>query len=152
MERLQAVAERSQHDTRGRLSTGVLPGRVTKHQAFWIANVITVTGDRRAAEALARTSGVAAIMPEMKIDPPEPPITKAQAPDADSTWGIEKIGANQVWDAVSGYGKTGGGTVIGLVDTGVQWDHATLKASYTRLERQRGGPQLQLVEPRRLMR
>lgn len=127
MERLQAVAERSQRDVRARLSAGTLPGRVTQWQAFWIANVITVTGDRRAAEALARMPGVLEIAPEMKIDQPEPPVATVAAPEVDYTWGIEKIGANLVWSA---YGKKGEGTVIGLVDTGVQWDHPALKGSY----------------------
>lgn len=127
MERLQAVAERSQRDVLAELSAGTLPGRVTKYEAFWIANVITVTGDRRAAEALARARGVAQVVPEMKIDAPEPPATLAAGPDADLTWGIEKIGADQVWSV---YSKKGNGMVVGIVDTGVLWDHPALKASY----------------------
>jgi hypothetical protein len=127
MERLQAVAERSQREVRAQLAARSLPGRVTRWQSFWIANVITVTGDREAAEALARAPGVLSIASEMKIDPPEPPATVQAAPEADLTWGIEKIGADQVWTS---YGKKGEGMVIGVVDTGVQWDHSALKGSY----------------------
>ena len=43
------------------------------------------------------------------------------------TYGIDKINANDVWNV---YGVRGEGTVIGLVDTGVQWDHPALKSHY----------------------
>ncbi len=126
MERLQATARASQADILARLAARKLPGRVSSYQPFWIANVIVVTGDRVAAEWLARQPGVAAILPELKLDTPEP-IASA-GPDApDYTWGIEKIGANQVW---STYSVKGEGAVIGLVDTGAQWDHAALKSQY----------------------
>lgn len=126
MERLRAVAGRSQADVLARLAARTIPGRITAYQPFWIANVITVTGDRASAEELARMPGVAEILPEMKLDAPEPPQA-ASAPEADYTWGIEKIGADQVW---STYSVKGENTVIGLVDTGVQWDHIALKGQY----------------------
>jgi hypothetical protein len=130
VERLQNTAEASQEDLLDRLERGAVPGRISHYHPFWIANAIFVTGDRVAAEALARRPDVERIVPEMKIDPPEPPdeiIAAANPEQLDLSWGIEKIGADQVW---STYGATGQGIDIGMVDTGVQWDHPALKDSY----------------------
>lgn len=127
--RLRAAASASQAGILNRLAAGRVPGRVSSYQAFWIANAIAVTGDREAAEWLARQPGVAAILPEMKLYPPEPveagPVP-AVAP-AGVTYGIDKINADDVWNT---YGVRGEGIVIGLVDTGVQWDHPALIAHY----------------------
>lgn len=129
MERLQATARASQAALLDRLAQRRLPGHVSSYQPFWIANVIVVTGDRRAAEWLARQPGVAAVLPELKLDPPELPDAgpaAAAAPDA-VPYGIDKINANDVWSV---YGVRGEGAVVGLVDTGVQWDHPALKGHY----------------------
>lgn len=125
MEQLQTSARTSQAGILDRLARRVVPGHVSRYQSFWIANAIVVTGDQAAAEWLAQQPGVAEILSEMKLDAPEP--AAATSPDADFTWGIEKIGADQVW---STYSVKGEGMVVGLVDTGVQWDHTALKGQY----------------------
>jgi len=130
VERLQKTAGSSQAALLDRLERGAVPGQISHYRSFWIANVIFVTGDQVAAEAIAQRHDVERIVPEMKIDPPEPPdeITAAAGPELiDFSWGIEKIGADQVW---STYGATGQGIDIGVVDTGAQWDHPALKDSY----------------------
>lgn len=128
VERLQAVAERSQRDLLARFRSNAFPGRITRYQAFWIANVLTVTGDRAAVEALAREHGVAEILPEMKLDAPEPPLPVALEASEPNVlpYGIAKINADDVW----AMGYRGQGVVVGGVDTGVQWDHIALKAEY----------------------
>lgn len=126
---LRSVAVDSQAAVLGRLASGAIPGRITRYQPFWIANVILVHGDRAAAEALARQPGVAAILPEARIDPPEPPqenlLPQATGPDV-LPWGIAKINADDAW----ALGYRGQGVVVGGVDTGVQWDHPALKNQY----------------------
>ena len=131
---LQAAAARSQRGVLARLAARTLSGQVTAYRPFWIANVIIVTGDRAAVEALAAMPGVAAILPEMKLDEPEQPDRRpaeaAAAPAAavDAvTYGIDMINADDVWNS---YGVAGEGVVAGLVDTGVQWDHPALQAHY----------------------
>jgi len=128
MEQLQKTANSSQADLLGKLANKAIPGQISHYRSFWIANVIYVTGDRVAAEAIARHPDVDRILPAAKVYPPEPPQeVSAEAPLLDFSWGIEKIGADQVW---STYGFKGQGIVAGLVDTGVQWDHPALKDQY----------------------
>ena len=151
-ERLQAVARASQADILNRLAYGRQQGKISSYQPFWIANVITVTGDRPPRKPLARTTGVAAIMPAIKIDPPEPPTTKPHRPLTLTARGASRISARTRSGTQSAAtGRPASGTVIGLVDTGVQWDHAALRSAIA-AGTAHGGPQLQLVEPRRLMR
>ncbi len=128
-ERLRETARLSQADLLDKLQRGAIPGRVTYFQPFWITNVIYVKGDKQAAEAIARHPDVDRIVPEFKVYPPEPPqeISAMDANQLDLSWGIEKIGADQVWNL---YGFTGQGTVVGVVDTGVEWDHDALKGQY----------------------
>ncbi len=127
LERLQATARASQARILDRLSRSDLPGRVRHFRPFWVANVIVVTGDRRAAEWLARQPEVAGVLPELKLDPPEPPdIVPASTMPEVLPYGIAKINADDVW----ALGYKGQGVVLGGVDTGVQWDHPALKAQY----------------------
>ena len=80
---------------------------------------------------------------------PSTPLRSAQdapflAPDAPATacdpltaaWGVSRIGAPEVW--AEPYNVTGEGTVIGIVDTGVQWDHPALKGQYRGWDAQTG--------------
>jgi len=131
-ERLQETATRSQLTVQAKHSLEMIPGRVSEFQPFWIANVVVVRGDREALEYLAKQPQVAQILPEMKYDPPELPDVSAQAsgPDAVAAvaWGVEEIHADDVWAAP--YNSQGEGSVIGVIDTGVQWDHPALKEHY----------------------
>ncbi len=45
----------------------------------------------------------------------------------DTTWGIKRIRADQVW---RGLGITGSGVVVANMDTGVDWNHPSLYANY----------------------
>lgn len=127
MERLQATARQSQAPVLDKLARKAFVGQISRYQPFWVANVIVVTGDRAAAEWLARQPGVAAVLPELKLDPPEPPDAGVQSVQPDIIpYGITKINADDVW----AMGYRGQGVVLGGVDTGVQWDHPALKAQY----------------------
>jgi hypothetical protein len=131
-DQLRAVAARSQLAVQAQHTSDVIPGRVTEFQAFWIANAVVVTGDRTALEHLARQPNVAQVLPEMKYNPPELPdefdLTAASEPSAGPEWGIAKINADKVWDAP--FNSRGEGVVIGVIDTGVQWDHPALIGQY----------------------
>ncbi len=131
-ERLRDTALRSQVAVRAKHSLDMIPGQVTSFQSFWIANVVVVHGDREALDYLARQPHVAQVLPEMKYDPPELPVAfkQSSAPSevAVVEWGVAKINADDVWAAP--YNSNGEGAVIGVIDTGVQWDHPALIEQY----------------------
>ncbi len=126
---LQTAAASSQARLQALEAADAVPGRVSSFRPLWIANVIVVHGDRQALEALARQPEVARVLPEMKIDPPPTPEPAAASQPADFVgWGVTKIGAPEVW--APPYDDRGQGIVVGIVDTGVQWDHPALKSQY----------------------
>ncbi|MFB6871991.1 S8 family serine peptidase [Streptomyces sp. NPDC056323] len=123
---LRAEARNSQ-----RPLTAFLDKEKVGYESFWIANAVKVTGDQHLVEALSHRSDVASIVKEhhYELDATESAVSDAAA-DADPVtpeWGVEDIGADQVWDQ---YDDRGEGIVIANVDSGVQYDHPALKGNY----------------------
>src|SRR5881392_3126757 len=97
-------------------------------KSYWLANRLLVTGDTKLAARLAKVPGVASIQPT-KVYPLVKPVETAPAILAaagDPEWGVEKIGADQVWAE----GITGSGIVVGSIDTGVEFTHPALVGNY----------------------
>ena len=129
---LHTTAARSQTRLLRAHRQGNIPGHISEFEPYWIANVIVVHGDRQALTALASQPEVARVLPEVKLEPPLPPVESDQTLEPQTParveWGVEKIGAPTVWGPP--YNATGEGIVVGFIDTGVQWDHPALKTHY----------------------
>lgn len=125
---LQAAARRSQAPVRRSLAAPTLARHISHWQEFWIVNALLVRGDAQAVEILARQPGVARILPQVKLEPPE--IIAAQAPAGQSPsaleWNIHQINADDVW----ALGYRGEGMVVANVDTGVDYTHPALVRQY----------------------
>ncbi|WP_162605865.1 S8 family serine peptidase [Jiangella aurantiaca] len=122
---LQQAAEESQRATRTELDAAG-----ADYVAYWIANAILV---RDATEEIARRvaaqPGVDQVLEVAQYDVPEllpaedAPAVQAAAPE----WGVAAVHADRVWTDVDVRGE---GLVIANIDTGVQFDHPALAASY----------------------
>jgi serine protease AprX len=106
------------------------------YTAFWIVNMIQVRGGPEVLEQLAQLDQVERIhanpsvplrnsTPEAQISAAAAAYRTLAAPDA-VEWNILQVNADDVWRA----GFRGQGIVVGGQDTGYQWDHPALKASY----------------------
>ncbi len=129
-ETLTSAANRSQAALVEAHSRRSLPGAISYFQPYWIVNAIVVQGNLQAAEALAAFADVQMIVAEGKPQPPEPIEEDAPEPDAAPevvTWGVSKIGADQVW---STYGVRGAGITAANIDTGVRYSHEALVRQY----------------------
>lgn len=96
------------------------------HRGYWLVNAVRVeAGAARLAElaALEGVRAVSADAPRALPLPLEDPLPRAPAA---VEWGVERIGAPQVW----AQGVRGAGVTVGGQDTGVRWDHPALRASY----------------------
>ena len=124
-DRLRASAESSQTNLRQAWSQRAVQGTVTKFEPFWIANAIVVQGDATALNYFATFPEVAAIESPLRPELPEP-IETTRAISPTISWGVEYIHAPQVWQK----GIDGKGIVIGIIDTGVDWEHPALKEHY----------------------
>ncbi len=96
------------------------------YRAYWIVNLIAVQGDRSLVEALAARADVAYITSDRAFRAPlEEPASQPLAA-ASVQPNLDQVNAPALW----ALGVTGQGIVYADADTGAQWDHPALKASY----------------------
>lgn len=108
----------------------LLEKRGVPYQAFWIVNMIQVTGNRALMDELANRDDVAQIdaNPHVRSSLPAPTASEAvdQPQAVHIEWNVKKVKAPRVW----ALGFKGEGRVVAGADTGVQWDHPSLKAHF----------------------
>jgi subtilisin family serine protease len=123
-ERLTETAKRSQ----GKVLR-LLAEREIEHRPFWVANMIWVRGDPGSIEMLAKREDVARVSANPRV-----PMEQPERPDghrASVTVGLEpNIGHTQARSQFWDNGFSGEGVVIGGQDTGYDWSHPALRASY----------------------
>jgi subtilisin family serine protease len=119
---LRAVASRSQAPLRAELQARGIP-----HQGFYIHNMIKVEGDRALMLDLAARADVDRIdaNPLVRSDLPLQTGVDAIGPEA-VEWNVARVRAPDVW----ALGFRGEGRVVADADTGVDWDHPSLKNQY----------------------
>ncbi|GAA1730627.1 hypothetical protein GCM10009809_27740 [Isoptericola hypogeus] len=100
-----------------------------EYEQFWVANAVKVTGDADLLDRISSLPDVAEVTADRTYEVPEvpDPDAAAAATAEDIAWGVQQIGAADVWDT---YGATGEGIVVGSIDTGVQYDHPALVEQY----------------------
>jgi len=120
-DRLRATAERSQAQIRR-----YLEGAGAAYRSHISLNSLTLTASGATVDALAARPEVGAIRPGYVYNLPEPVIQPSLAPQF-TGWNVQKIEADRVWAT---FGATGESIVVASIDTGVEWDHETLKEQY----------------------
>jgi subtilisin family serine protease len=113
-----------------------LESQGTQPQRLLTANAITATLNTSQLSTLAANPQVRQISPNHEqsilLSSPSPllqlpgPLTSSSQPDT-VEWNIAKIRADEAW---STFGVTGQGAVVGIIDTGVMYDHPALVNSY----------------------
>lgn len=120
--RLRETAQRTQAPLRAWLDARKLP-----HQAFWVANFISLEADASTAAALAARTDVAAIELNARLALTRPVAELAASKSLTAIEAsITRVGAPALW----AMGFRGSGVLVAGQDTGYQWDHPALKASY----------------------
>jgi hypothetical protein len=104
-----------------------LRARQIPYRSYWIVNALALRADRALIAELAERGDVAAIVSDAphRVRLERPTSAAAQRLPA-AEWGVEKIGAPAVWDR----GIQGQDLVVGVADTGFQWDHPALRSQY----------------------
>jgi bacillopeptidase F len=111
------------------LEQAKLNGEVKDIQSFYVVNAIAVTATKDVMDKLATYPEVAKILPNETrqiITPIQPKVKTTNLNSSTVEWGVEKVGAPQVWDM----GIDGAGIVVASIDTGVQWEHPALMEKY----------------------
>ncbi|MEU4619380.1 S8 family serine peptidase [Actinoplanes sp. NPDC023801] len=131
------AVHRAATDSAARSQRGLrklLTSRKAKFKTFWIADTVKVTGDARLLAEVAARPEVKAVLPDTPVTLPAPVAGAVRATVDAVEWNVDRIGAPRVW---AENGVRGQGVVVANIDTGVQFDHPALAASYR--GRQAGG-------------
>ncbi|MGC9038659.1 MAG: S8 family serine peptidase [Roseiflexus sp.] len=101
-----------------------------RHRPYYLMNALEVEGGILVRLWLEMRPEVDRVVPNPVLRPlPEPLEARSgdrPAPD-EPPWNLTMINADRVWNELDVGGK---GVVIGLMDSGVQWDHPELRDSY----------------------
>jgi serine protease AprX len=95
-------------------------------RSYWIVNAIALRADRHLLAALRRREDVAAILSDADVPVRDAPRPVAGARRLAAEWGVERIRAPTVWSR----GAEGQGIVVGIPDSGAQWNHPALATQY----------------------
>ncbi len=123
-EALRTAADASQADLRRRLAEAGV-----RFQSFYLVNMIEVESDRALAEELAARDDVALVAanrPARLADPRPPEAAIQPLSESAIEASLDLVHAPAVWDL----GFTGQGVVVGVADTGMEWEHPALKNRY----------------------
>jgi subtilisin family serine protease len=115
-------AERSQAGLRA-----MLRAKQADFTAFWLANTIQVTGDAALLADIAVRPEVEQILADDPVTIPEPQPGSAVPTVNGIEWNIDRINAPRVW---TGLGVRGEGIVVANIDSGVDYTHPAVAASY----------------------
>ncbi len=135
IEVLKTVARESQRDLLQYLHQQQKRGLVSRIRSLWITNVVAFEATPEVIRAIAQRPDVAEVWynPRRQILPlnkpkPTPAVPDRVQPPAQRAgtkaivWGVSQINAPDVW----AQGYTGQGVVVGVLDTGVNYNHVDL--------------------------
>ncbi len=129
---LQQTARTTQGDLITDLTTRQGRGEIAGFTPHWLVNAVVVRGTVDALRAIAAREDVQTIEPDLVVELIEPASAgKPAARDGDRgigmTPGVQAIQADRVWTEL---GINGTGTIVGILDTGVDGTHPALSARW----------------------
>lgn len=105
-------------------------GGVIEYKSYFIINGIYVKANREVFENISKYSNVKSIYENEKI---KPTIVESENGDYDSNnlkdnnWNLKNIKVDKVWEK---YGLKGKDVVVGIIDSGVDYNHESLKTKW----------------------
>jgi uncharacterized repeat protein (TIGR01451 family) len=125
---LQLTARQTQAGLLAFLNGRQAEGRVQQVRSFWIFNGLAVTADAGTLLEIAARPDVRLIREDRWQQWVEPLSLEEDLLESPAMeWNIARIQADLAWDIL---GLTGSGSTVGIMDTGVDWQHPALLLQY----------------------
>lgn len=121
---LKATAKQTQFNLLDFAEEQKAAGKVSDIKSYYIMNAVAITGTKDVMEKIASFPEVEKILNNeqrkvLNVDVMDAKITATE-------WGVDRVKAQEVW----GMGFDGTGVLVGILDTGVQWNHPALMEKY----------------------
>ena len=124
----KAFCQASQAQVIGFLEGYKNDNMVTDLKSFWSFNGFSCSASAEVISQLAERKDVAMIIPD-EMRPMVPMNEKAHPAAAKANaWHVDKVNASAVWN-YNGSGYIGNGVIVGLIDTGVNYNHIDIANS-----------------------
>ena len=137
VDQLQQTAVHSQQALLAEMDALQRAGTVQSYRSLWIINAVAVAGSLESVAQVSNRPDVARIVLDEKRPLIESPESAKQletmwqvaalAAASDEPWGIERVRAAYAWQ---GLGIDGSGITVGIMDSGVDWQHPDLLSNY----------------------
>lgn len=104
-------------------------GNVSEIESFYIVNAVAIKGTKEVMEKIASFEEVEKVLLDEKRKVIQTEIDVSQQIEnaiQSIEWNIDRVKAPDAW----ALGYDGSGVTVAIIDTGVQWDHPTLKDKY----------------------
>ena len=125
---LQETAQRSQARLQRLLDAARQKGTVQAETSFFVVNAMHVKAPGSVIRAMAALPEVAKVVPNGQVTLSLAATDEGEVTLADSLlWNLEKVGAALAWNQ---WNTRGEGIVVGIIDTGVDWQHPALKQAW----------------------
>ncbi|GGK28990.1 hypothetical protein GCM10010965_22280 [Caldalkalibacillus thermarum] len=124
---LQETSTASQQRLINRLERYQREGKVVDYYPYYIINAVYARASKEAIADLARFPEVARIALDEKIELQLSSLDTVSPQSGGLEWNLKRIQVQQVWDKL---GIRGEGVVVGIIDTGVHWQHEALKTKW----------------------
>lgn len=130
---LKDTAEKAQAPLLEYLEEEKGKGNVREINDFFIVNALYLKAEPTIIKELAQKPAVEKIEPNRTFEIQEgekagSAVSNSDVQSNDNVeWGVEQINAHQVWDE---FDTEGEGVVVGVLDTGVNWEHEALQEKY----------------------
>ena len=120
---LKAFTEASQYELKDILTELEQQGQVSSIHSLWSANALYFSATESVIASLSGRNDIEYIGPMMRYQLiPEVETTSTASATREITPNITQVNADQVW----ALGYTGAGIVVGVVDSGVNYNHLDL--------------------------
>ena len=124
---LQEQLTASRAPLNAQLAAARAQGDLLRQRDLWIIHSLALEARPALIQALQTSPAVA----ELRLDPArqyvEPQLVSSTTSLNNLAWGVERIGAPEVWQTLA---LSGTGAVVAGMDTGVEWGHPALKETY----------------------
>ncbi|PKK39892.1 hypothetical protein ABB02_00681 [Clostridiaceae bacterium JG1575] len=125
---LKQSAAMAQSNALTKLASMKLAGQVQEYESAYIVNAIHVIAKKEVITQLAQDPAVASIALNERlqlIDPQE--VQEVDPNDPNIPWNIKSVNSPAVW---KDFKVDGTGTTIGIIDSGVEFEHPALKTKW----------------------